>query len=186
MNEEGPITGSNSTSYIEALKDACQNSSLPTAERGVDELIGCQPPISETEFREMYKNDSSMQKKSDDGDTPYDVAMKMFRGGCKFVGFINNIHSDLPSLLLGDECPDFAVAEMLTFGRDEMMFVGFYQLSHYSVTSLWYKPIYKTDIIEATTESAARRQVEDQYKHYEKSRSESDELFEGVYKVKQV
>ena len=186
MNEEGPTTGNNSTSYIEALRDACRNSSLPTAEFGVDELIGCQPPISETEFREMYKNDLSMQKKSDDRDTPYDVAMKMFRGGCKFVGFINNIHSDLPSLLLGDECPDFAVAEMLTFGRDEMMFVGFYQLSRYNVTSLWYKPVYKTDIVEATTESAARRKVEDQYKRYEKSRSESDELFEGIYKVKQV
>ena len=88
-----------------------------------------------------------MQRKSDDVDTPYDVAMKMFSGGCKFVGFVNNVHSELPEFLLGDECPDFAVAEILTFGRNEMLFVGFYQLSRYNVTSLWYKPVYKTDIV---------------------------------------
>lgn len=184
MNENGTAMGNDAAAYVSALRDACRKSSMPTAESGVDELMACQPPITEAEFKKMYGNDSTMRRKSDDGDSPYDVAMKMFRGGCKFVGFVNEVYSELPELLLGDECPDFAVAEMLTFGRNEMLFVGFYRLGSYSVTSLWYKPVYKTDVVYAPSEEAARRQVEDQYERHQKSRSESDELFEGIYEVK--
>lgn len=114
--------------------------------------------------------------------------MKMFRGGCKFVGFITNVpYTELEDLLLNvNECPDFVVAENLMFGRDEMMLVGFYPFGNYNVTSLWYKPVYKTDVVKAASEADARRQIEDQYERNQKSRSESDELFEGVYEVKPV
>lgn len=111
--------------------------------------------------------------------------MKMFRGGCAFVGFVDNPRTELPSLLLNiNERPDFVVAENLLFDRDETLLVGFYPLGSYNVTSLWYKPVYKTDVVKAASEADARRRIEDRYERSQKSRSESDEIFEGVSEVK--
>ena len=74
--------------------------------------------------------------------------MKMFKDGCKFVGFANELYSDdLYDFLKSSERPAFAVAKMLFFGIEDMLLVGFKQLSSYSVTSLWYKPVYKTDVV---------------------------------------
>ena len=115
----------------------------------------------------MYKDDASMQQKSYSGDSPYDTAMKMFSDGCRFVGFIDDPYTELPELLLSDECPDFIVTEMLEFGiHDEMLLIGFKQLSSYSVTSLWYKPVYKTDAVKAASEAEARRVIEKKYERY--------------------
>lgn len=112
--------------------------------------------------------------------------MELFSGGCKFVGFVDNPHSDLFSLLLDytNERPEFVVAVNLMFDRDETLIIGFYPLGSYNVTSLWYKPVYRTDVVKAASEADARRQIEDQYERNQKSRSESDEIFEGVSDVK--
>lgn len=111
--------------------------------------------------------------------------MKMFRDGCEFVGFVDNSHTELPSLLLNiNERPDFVVAVNLLFDRDETLLIGFYPLGSYNVTSLWYKPVYKTDVVKAASEADARRRIEDRYERSQKSRSESDEIFEGVSEVK--
>lgn len=185
MNEEGPAAEDGAAAYVDALRDACRSSSRPDAESGVDDLMDCQPPVSEAEFREMYEDDPSMQLESDSGDIPYDAAMKMFRDGCEFVGFVDDAYNtELSELLFGGERPDFIVAEQFAFGRDEMLLVGFKRLGSYSVTSLWYKPVYKTDVVKAASADAARRQVEEQYERHQKSRAESDELFEGVQDVK--
>jgi len=56
---------------------------------------------------------------------------------------------------------------MLEFGiHDEMLLVGFKQLSSYSVTSLWYKPVYKADAVKAASEAEARRVIEKKYERY--------------------
>lgn len=183
VNEDG-AAADDPSEYVEALRDACRNSSLPTAESGVDELMDCQPPVTKAEFAETYGNDPSMRRESDDGGTLYGAAMKMFGDGCEFVGFVNDPYTELPELLLGGERPDFVAAETLRFGRDETLLVGFRRLGGYVVTSLWYKPVYRTDAVKAASEADARRRVEDRYERYRKSRSESDELFEGVSEVK--
>lgn len=41
MNEDGPAAGNDISEYVDALRDACRNSSLPAAESGVDELMNC-------------------------------------------------------------------------------------------------------------------------------------------------
>lgn len=60
MNEDGPSAGNDPSKYVDALRDACRNSSMPASESGVDEMMNCQPPVTEAEFREMYEDDPSM------------------------------------------------------------------------------------------------------------------------------
>jgi hypothetical protein len=68
-------------------------------------------------------------------------------------------------------------------------FVGFTktpQKRKFKVTTLWYKPTYKTDVIEAYNETEAENQITASYDAYTKSRSDSDEMFEGIDSIVEI
>lgn len=56
----------------------------------------------------------------------------------------------------------------------------------FKVTTLWYKPVFKTDIVEAYNETAAANEINHSYEQYTKTRSESDELFEGIDEIAEI
>jgi hypothetical protein len=56
----------------------------------------------------------------------------------------------------------------------------------FKVTTLWYKPTLKTEIINAYDKTDAANQINKQYEYYTKSRGDSDELFEGIDSIVEI
>ena len=57
-------------------------------------------------------------------------------------------------------------------------------LHRYKVVSLWHKPVYKTDVVEAEDEDDAENKVEEMHARSTKSRSDSDEVYDSIESVK--
>ena len=53
----------------------------------------------------------------------------------------------------------------------------------YEVVTLWYRPVYKKDIVEAEDENEAESKVTEMYEGRAKSKSDSDEMFDSVETV---
>ena len=112
----------------------------------------------------------------EDGVNPYAAAMWLFERGCKFVGFTQEYGNSFEEFVRGDQCPRYVASEIVQPKFDILestLLVGFGEypspadeipvLRSYKVTSLWYKPIYKTDVVEAEDESDAEYRAEQMY-----------------------
>lgn len=178
--------------YMERFREDCLDAGI---DFGWFEQEGeYSPPMPKNEFVAEYEKDPTMTDDPESyeyGITPYDSAMHLFRRGCKFVGFVNDSTNKLQDFLLNDAtCPKYVTASITRQGHEEQLQFGFGEhilpedevpmLHKYKVISLWYKPIRKTDIIEAEDEDDAKIKVEEMHAGSSKSRGDSDEIFDSA------